>query len=383
MRTKCIITQKQIMFELKKTKIVKYLSLKKKLFSYVIGFIAYKNPDTSISDKAIYIDIKNIKQYARYIYLLVKFFNIEGYQVYLPKKYSIYKAIIHENLFIKILLKENLINFKALSNTQKIIVLNDNNLSPDYFNFLLQQSSKEHSYHIPMTMFPRMYQLNLWNLPVYDGKRKKSTFMIGNFDAIEYSQIREADFGVASRIKLYDMLFEQNILTSFDSYQELKKFIESEEDKKCIIIKSETFKINLENIRPLLGKFSFFIAFPGIVMPPCHNLIEALSVGTIPIIQKNYAATLQPPLIDNINSIQFENENDIIEKINWSYTLSDSKIDEMKTKAMEYYTHYLTPKSVVESIVSDPKRKFYLLAEQKSVEIFQQANFNTLQLENK
>jgi hypothetical protein len=39
-------------------------------------------------------------------------------------------------------------------------------------------------------------------------------------------------------------------------------------------------------------------------MPLCHNVIEAMSVGTIPIIQKEYAA-LYPNLTDNENAVIF------------------------------------------------------------------------------
>lgn len=363
--------------EIKKIKLIKSISrLKKKIFN-ISKFVFYKNPDTCNNQKTIFINVKDVKQYARYFYIIVKFFHLEGYTIVLPRKYSQFKQIINENLFIKLLLKERIINFKKRDQFKFSIELNEQNLSADYFRFLMSRISDDNqTYHIPMTLFPLMYHKGIWNSPLVNENRKKSIFMIGNFDPNQYNGINKTPFGVHSRIELYETLKHKNELTFFNSFNALKEFINSKEDYKCILIKNSDFKIPIENIRPILSKFSFFLACPGIVMPHSHNLIEAMSSGTIPVIQKKYAEMLHPPLQNTINCIQFADENDLPNALKLAYNLSENKIIELSKNVSTYYNNFLTPRAVVENIENRRNGRFYLLAEHKSVEIYNSNLFN-------
>ena len=49
-------------------------------------------------------------------------------------------------------------------------------------------------------------------------------------------------------------------------------------------------RIKAEAALDALAKADFFLACPGVGMPLCHNLIEAIAAGAIPILQ--YAAYL-------------------------------------------------------------------------------------------
>src|SRR5205823_2507023 len=52
-----------------------------------------------------------------------------------------------------------------------------------------------------------------------------------------------------------------------------------------------------------IGACDFFLAPPGCAMPLSHNLIEAMSLGAIPIL--NYGDYLDPPLRDGVDCLAF------------------------------------------------------------------------------
>ena len=88
-----------------------------------------------------------------------------------------------------------------------------------------------------------------------------------------------------------------------------------------------------------LGNSSFFLAFPGVSMPISHNLVEALSVGTIPILQ--YAEYLTPPLENDINCLTFSNQTEFIKVIQKASTLSPKEIARLSKSVIEYYERNL------------------------------------------
>ena len=100
-----------------------------------------------------------------------------------------------------------------------------------------------------------------------------------------------------------------------------------------------------------LSTCRFFLACPGMTMPMCHNIIEAMSVGAIPITQ--YAEEFYPPLINGENCLTFENEVDAQEKILYALTLSDEVVATMSKLVIDYYEQHLSPASFVQKIEND------------------------------
>lgn len=61
----------------------------------------------------------------------------------------------------------------------------------------------------------------------------------------------------------------------------------------------------MPDLRPILAKFRYSMAFNGVFMPFSHNVIEAMSVGCIPIIEYKYADLIQLKLEHLKNSFIF------------------------------------------------------------------------------
>ena len=117
--------------------------------------------------------------------------------------------------------------------------------------------------------------------------------------------------------------------------------------QKCVIVDSEA-RIEWDQWLITISFADFFLCPPGIVMPMCHNVIEAMSVGTIPII--NYAEWLSPNLRHLENCIVFHDENDLIEKIGFVLKMDSDQISAIKENVVHYFETYLNPVTFVQRL---------------------------------
>jgi hypothetical protein len=62
------------------------------------------------------------------------------------------------------------------------------------------------------------------------------------------------------------------------------------DDPREIITKH---KLSMSDYIDTMSRSDFFIRPPGVVMPHSHNLVEAMSVGTVSI--TNYHSYMRPP----------------------------------------------------------------------------------------
>jgi hypothetical protein len=110
---------------------------------------------------------------------------------------------------------------------------------------------------------------------------------------------------------------------------------------------------------PNLSKVDFFICPPGYVMPMCHNVIEAMAVGAIPII--NYPEWLNPTLKHMENCITFEDKNDLVKKIQYVLDMGEQQVARMRHNVIEYYENYLNPGKFVNDIETRKENKITVL----------------------
>jgi len=355
---------------------LKFLKQKRKTLIQFIGFLINKSQTHKADKPFIHFNISQINQYSRYFYLLVKFFQIEGYQVSIERKFSNYKKIIEGEIYLKYLIDEKTISFcSKKKNTLK--EFNDSNLSPAYFNFLLEKkSNSSNEFFIPIAMHPIFYNRNTWSKPIGNSKSNHSVFMAGNFNSALYGNSNEKHFKVLSRTTIYQILHQRSALTAIESIDELDRMLVQEVKRQCIIVNAEKCRIPINTLRIYLNQFTFFMACPGVVMPYCHNIAEAMSAGCIPLIQKEYAEMMHPPLTDKVNAIFFHSANDLTDSLQSAYNLSEAAIADMQKNVLNYYNNHLTPKAVVNKLLSNSFQKYFLLAEQTSVNLFEKGKYN-------
>jgi len=128
---------------------------------------------------------------------------------------------------------------------------------------------------------------------------------------------------------------------------------------KCVILDTSKLRIRDSDWLSVLGKADFFLAPPGIVMPMCHNSVEALAVGTIPII--NYPEWFDPGLEHMHNCVVFDDKQDLIAKLNSVFAMDASTIASMRDRAVAYYDSHLSNRSFTAAIEARRERKIDVL----------------------
>ena len=104
-------------------------------------------------------------------------------------------------------------------------------------------------------------------------------------------------------------------------------------------------------------------------MPHSHNIIEAMSVGTIPLIQ--FGDRFYPPLIDGENAIFFRDLNDLKNKIEYISHLEENEISQLRINVIDYYENNLSPKSFVRKINDLTNSRYELFLNVESISVME------------
>lgn len=128
---------------------------------------------------------------------------------------------------------------------------------------------------------------------------------------------------------------------------------------KCVITASHEIRIEAKDWLPTLAKADFFLSPPGIVMPMCHNIIEAMAVGTIPI--TNYPEWLDPPLKHMENCLVFDQSKDLLTQLRTALALGGDEIARLKRNVIDYYDTHMRPDTFIQRVEQHPDRTFPIL----------------------
>lgn len=321
---------------------------------------------TTESRKKVYLDIDEIAL-NRYLYNFIKFFTLNDYTVYIPRNKKVISSLNRkggEFVYASWILKEQV----KLGKPGKVdLVISKEQLSNDYFG-----KPTENAYFIPMSEYPGMYRNNIHqDSKGITGERNRSVFMSGNMDAVHYNRISKAGFfKIPSRREVAEFIQRQSYYHDIRSLEDLKSFIKGENDRKVILIDtSKQFRIPLNELKNLLQRFHFYLALPGILIPQSHNLIEAMSVGCIPIIHKAYAGLMCPVLKHMETALLYDSLEELDELVLSSFNLEKDIMDSLHENVQEYYSSHLTPSAVVKKIEQEDFSKIYIQAENISLNI--------------
>ncbi len=128
---------------------------------------------------------------------------------------------------------------------------------------------------------------------------------------------------------------------------------------KYIVIDNDAQRIDSKIWFDVIAKSHFFLSPPGIVMPMCHNIVEAMGIGVIPI--TNYPEWFHPNLEHGKNCIVFDNETDILEKMKYVFSLDEDVIAEMSSNVIKYYEDHLKPEQFIKKVEESEKEKVTVL----------------------
>ena len=216
-------------------------------------------------------------------------------------------------------------------------------------------------------MVNSFYVFNLYkNLDInLKSKRRIKIFFAGRFDKKSYQKPEIKNFfNKINRISLLDLLkneFSKDLLIPI-SHEQIKR-----NNKPILIVDRDRTNIAPHELPDYLKNSNFFLALPGVVMPLCHNIIEAMAFGVIPILQ--HPELFHPPLIDGETCFSFNSEKDFFSTTSKALKTSDAEIFVLRKKVLAYYNSYLSPQAAIANLVT-AKAKYsnlFLIAEYQSV----------------
>jgi hypothetical protein len=119
-------------------------------------------------------------------------------------------------------------------------------------------------------------------------------------------------------------------------------FYAGELNDKAVIIESSKFSLRGEEYFDLLLASRFFIYMCGAMWPYCHNQIESMASGAIPVTQ--FPEIFAPPFEDGKNALAFSTLPDLITLLEniCSGAYAESKISAMRNGILDYYKEHLS-----------------------------------------
>jgi hypothetical protein len=88
-----------------------------------------------------------------------------------------------------------------------------------------------------------------------------------------------------------------------------------------------------------LGKVDFFLCLPGSHMLMCHNAVEAISMGCIPILC--YENWFSPNLVHGTNCLSYRDLAGLKNAIDTALTMTDDDVAALRSRVTEYYERHL------------------------------------------
>jgi hypothetical protein len=117
-----------------------------------------------------------------------------------------------------------------------------------------------------------------------------------------------------------------------------------------VLCETQHCRIAQERWLEALADCDFFLACPGVGMPLCHNLIEAMAAGAIPVIQ--YGDYLSPALEDGLNCMKFHDAPSLGAVIEEVMAMDEAGISQLRAGVREYYLAHQAPGAFARKLVA-------------------------------
>lgn len=305
----------------------------------------------------------------RYLYLLVMFLRRNGYHVAVGGgPLSICRL---QTKFGKLLLERNLVQFLSPRDDKIIshMCVTDGDQPPDRVAHDMHvrlvtgvgPSATGESYEIlfPYMLHPTYYNwgydliLNQWRRE----SRPVKILFSGNMGP-RYSnlEIRER-FQKQSRMEVVSTLL-QNLdsgqIRFVSTETELPELLARGHGGFVCIDNSQGFRIPKREWLSFLGQTEFQVCPPGVDMPLCHNVVEGMSVGCIPILE--YPEYFDPPLRNNSECIVFSGKEELLSAVRRCLSMDEEEVRRLRCGVLRYYETHLRAEAFGRKLAGLQKR---------------------------
>jgi hypothetical protein len=190
--------------------------------------------------------------------------------------------------------------------------------------------------------------------------RTARLFFGGNTEEGKYDKpvIREV-YGMLSRREMLEAAATAISVGGIFKPTDAARWLESREFHPYVFCETQRCKIPPDRWLDALSKADFFLACPGVGMPLCHNVIEAMAAGSVPILQ--YGSYLSPPLQDRVNCLAFHDAQSLNDVLHSIFSMSDAEITALRANVRAHYDAHLAPGCFTRRLFSGSQGKRILL----------------------
>ncbi|ALF54334.1 hypothetical protein ACX27_18195 [Nostoc piscinale CENA21] len=370
-----VFIEKRLPQRLTENYIFQYPSFIKSYFNNKYKIIKYEN--------IAVVDLNNVQK--RYLFQILYFLSMSHTQLIFIWDFNIKNYIKLGYEGRRLLSIKNLKIVNKIPDNLKITTLVTENLQqhnysvkPEKLRILVEQDVAQkpcsESFLIPYSVHPSFLQ----NYQQYTNKLSKfrsnhrlwSILFSGNVGFVGDKHLVERYYGVPSRDRSVEFLIKHTkqlnikVIDNIWERKHLTKKAEKYSNYSLLLCQKkglqEKWLIELSNA-------NFFLALPGGYMLMCHNVIEAMSVGTIPII--SYENWLYPNLIHGKNCLVYKTLDEMYDLIDQITKIDNDTIKTMKKNVINYYDEYLSYYKVVDFIKNYKGTNLYLYFNNENAEI--------------
>lgn len=299
----------------------------------------------------------------RYAYLLIKKFSEAGYNVYLYKTVDTFDKYLELGKYGRFIY--SIPNLKMVSKIPEQLSVPDTQFAFDTVNkTLLDQKWKKLIYvnicrptfcqigkvtWIPYSFHPTAYKMKI-NKKIKELRkngRKLRIIFVGNSVTKGYSLKKLKNWynkltryeGIQAVLEIKDKV--KNVGDSGKFYKTIN---EGSYIKECRLLRTDcSTKLSVKGYWDIISKSDFFLGLSGTDYPMCHNTIESMAVGTIPII--GYSEWFFPALEHGENAIIYSDAEDLKAKVRDVLNMDAQTIQKMRSNTTDYYDKHLSSES--------------------------------------
>ncbi|REJ75478.1 MAG: hypothetical protein DWQ47_08365 [Acidobacteria bacterium] len=307
----------------------------------------------------------------RYFYCLVKFFDIAGFRVSLRFRPRLllnlrnYNDLLYNIGGMQITYSQPAETAVTITDKGELALKGDR-LFIDVRYFEKEKHSA--GFVFPYSMHPLIYDRGIYKTisDLRTRERKMRIFSyfanLQNYAGVEMNAV----FGKLNRRQIGEEILSYPDSIPLNVIRRRSELAMSRSGSPRLVA-VDNLRIPFEDWLPTLAGADFFVAAPGVLMPYCHNLIESMAVGTVPITE--YPEMWDPPLEDRVNCIAFDGVADLRKRICEVLEMSSDEVAEMRQAAIEYYDTWFDPVAAVSRLMENlPElERLYLLAGHLSV----------------
>jgi hypothetical protein len=326
---------------------------------------AFRNPRAIVCLDSTFPDIHD----RRYFYLILQTLLDSGYHVDVVWKISLadYRRLYrtYEGLIVRL---EGLrVVSKCPAPSKSMLLFTNVPSKSSEFGWkkvieidcdILTTRRSDHDLRMPYFMHPEQYK--------YDGRERLAKMQR------THRQLRILFSGNVAE-EFYNSTLPGNKLTRFEIVQALRtmpgvekpsdenEFHElfSRADNCCVVHDRRNFAVPDEDWLETIARSDFFLCLPGSRMPMCHNVIEAMAVGTIPIL--NYAEWFDPPLRHAETCIEFNSMEELRGRIAEILSLTTDAVQAMRERVIRYHGDHLSPVGFRKKLEESPYNHIKLI----------------------